>query len=438
MNVRGTPRELVDTVRSTLTLGACLGLLILSGPGRSVSAAEPAEAPAPAAEDGGPLDEFLEALTGGKFSLNLRLRAEIVEQDATDTSQAYTGRLRLGYTTGEFYGFSLGADVEDVHSLDPDLYNAAGLNGQGNKAVVADPEDTELNQFFLKYARTFEHVTFQATLGRQRLILDDARFVGNVGWRQNEQTYDAYTFRVTALEDISFLYSYIDDVNRIFGPDSGRDFDSDSHLLNLSYTGCPVATVTAFAYLLDLDSPALSTTTLGLRISGSQDLNDDLFVKYAASYARQVDAENNPGDYEVDYYFVEGGLGSKGIATGGIGYEVLGSDGGQFAFSTPLATLHKFNGWADVFLVTPQAGLEDLYLFADIDLPLAIKSRLAYHLFFSEDRSSDLGEEFDAVVSRKLTPNISVLAKAAIFFNGNRSYNLADRQKYWLQIELIF
>ncbi len=387
--------------------------------------------------------QFMNSLTQGNFNLNLRLRAEVVEQNATDTSQAYTERLRLGYGTQDFYGFSLYFDVEDIHSIDPDLYNAANLNNQGNKAVIADPEDTELNQFYLKYLKKFENISIAAIFGRQRVKLDNDRFVGNVGWRQNEQTLDAYTLVTTFFEDLTLIYSYVDDVNRIFGPDSGLDLDSDSHVINLSYKGLKIndvalGTLVAFAYLLDVDAPTASSDTVGFRFSGSQSINEDYFVGYDLSYAYQVDAENNPNDYEADYYFIESKLGMKKTGSVGLGYEVLGSDQGQFAFATPLATLHKFNGWADVFLNTPQAGLEDLYLFVDADLPWGIKSRWVYHLFFSENRSSDLGEEFDASLSKKLTENLSILAKTAIFFNGNKNYNLANRQKFWLQMELVF
>ena len=35
--------------------------------------------------------------------------------------------------------------------------------------------------------------------GRQRIKLDDDRFIGNVGWRQNEQTFDALTFKTMAI-----------------------------------------------------------------------------------------------------------------------------------------------------------------------------------------------------------------------------------------------
>ncbi len=383
-------------------------------------------------------DEFISSITEGKFNLNLRLRAEVVEQNGLDTAQAYTERLRLGYSTKPFYGLSLFAELEDVHALGPDLYNAAGLNGEGNKAVIADPEDTELNQFYLKYVKNFESLSIESILGRQRLILNDARFVGNVGWRQNEQTFDAYTLKLSAFEDFSFLYSYVDEINRIFGPSSGRDFDSDSHLIDFAYSGLSYLKVTTFAYILDLSANALSSNTVGARINGTADLSETLLFNYTASYAYQTDGEGNTTDYKADYYQLEAGIGKKGLISGGLGYEVLGSDSGQAAFTTPLATLHKFNGWADVFLATPTNGLEDLYIFTSIDLPWTIKSKWIYHFFYSDEGSADLGEEFDAVLSKKLTKNIAVLAKMAVFFNGNSNYNLANRQKYWIQMEINF
>ena len=45
-----------------------------------------------------------------------------------------------------------------------------------------------------------------------------------------------------------------------------------------------------------------------------------------------------------------------------LGYEVLGSDDGKKGFATPLATGHKFQGFADKFLTTPNDGVQDLYV----------------------------------------------------------------------------
>jgi len=54
--------------------------------------------------------------------------------------------------------------------------------------------------------------------------------------------------------------------------------------------------------------------------------------------------------------------------TGLVGYEVLEGNG-AIGFATPLATLHAFNGWADMFLTTPANGLKDLYFRASYALP---------------------------------------------------------------------
>ncbi len=378
----------------------------------------------------GLLDSLWEALSEGDVLLNLRARAEIVEQDGTDTAQAYTERLRLGYETGSFHGFSLLAEFEDIRSADESLYNAAGLNGEPNKAMVFDPEDTELNQFLARYKSEYVNVV----AGRQRLLLDDHRFVGNVGWRQNEQTFDAYTVSSTRIPDTSLLYSYVDDVNRIFGPDSGRDFESDSHLLNASYSGLPVGKLTAYSYFLDFpNADANSSNSFGARLTGSQEVASDFDLRYAAAYAYQVDAANNPNDYEAHYYSAEGVIAKKGLGRLGVGYEVLGSDHGNFAFRTPLATLHKFSGWTDLFLVTPPDGLEDVYILAGVDLPFGIQSLAVYHFFFSEDRSRDLGGEIDAVMSKTFADRVTVLGKLAIFHSESE---LPKTQKFWVQVEL--
>ena len=76
-------------------------------------------------------------------------------------------------------------EAEDILAADGDSYSQSGLNPAATcRAVVGDPETSEINQVFLSC--TGGKTT--ATVGRQRLVLDGARFVGDVGWRQNMQT----------------------------------------------------------------------------------------------------------------------------------------------------------------------------------------------------------------------------------------------------------
>ena len=418
------------SIPAFVTLASVLAAQAPQAPPETKSTA--AAAPQEAGEVSAFFKSLSDALFKGAFDLNIRLRAEIVEQTNLDTAQAYTERTRLGYTTNPFHGLSFHLDFEDIRTADYDLYNASGLNGQPGKAVVADPQVTELNQFLAQY--TSDYVTGIA--GRQRIILDDHRFVGNVGWRQNEQTFDAYTLKSQWIPNTTLFYSYVDDVNRIFGPDSRRDFQSDSHLIHASYNFKRLGKLTGFAYLLDfLNSPTNSSDTTGLRFTGKQELPKDFNVEYLASYAYQVDARPNPVDYAAHFYAFEGLVGRKGLGSAGAGYEVLASDGGTFAFQTPLATLHKFDGWADLFLTTPAAGIEDLYLLVNAQLPFGVKGTAVYHWFFSEDGSADFGQEFDARLEKSLSANVSVLAKLAVF-DGDAGF--PDVQKYWMDLELSF
>ncbi|HAC35180.1 MAG TPA: hypothetical protein DCF45_11740, partial [Gammaproteobacteria bacterium] len=155
-------------------------------------------------------DPLIDALSQGKVSANIRLRYEGVDDDTrSKDADAVTIRTRLGYQTADFNGWKLFGEIEDVTALD-ESYNST-VNGKGTYPVVADPEDTEINQLFVSYGG-FADTWIKA--GRQRIILDGARFVGNVGWRQNEQTYDAFSVVNKSLADTVFTYAYVSEVHR--------------------------------------------------------------------------------------------------------------------------------------------------------------------------------------------------------------------------------
>ncbi len=386
------------------------------------------------------VDDILSTMVNeGKVHLNIRGRAEIADMDGLETSQAYTVRTRLGFTTGEYNGIFAHIDFENISAADDSLYNAAGTNGQPTKTVIADPEDTELNQLYANF--NLESLNTNIRVGRQRVILDDARFVGNVGWRQNEQTYDSVVVAHTINEQLNAIYGYVWDVNRIFGPDSDMDLDANTHVIRLAYDDASFGQLVGFAYLLDVDglvgAAGLSSDTYGLRYEATRDLKGDPDgpkLNYVLSWARQQDAADNTTDYEADYYLIDVKYIENGWYVGG-GHEVLGSDDGMTSFQTPLATGHKFNGWADVFLTTPMDGLEDTYIYLGGDLPAGYKGKVVYHWFDPEDGSRDFGEEFDAVIKKKLNDHATLLAKYA-YYNGDAAF--ADIVRFWLQIELVY
>ncbi len=413
-------------------------------------AAPPATAPAAPAAPAEPatgLEKFFntdipDVFAKGKFNLNARLRYEFVDQDnLAEDSNAPTIRTRFGFTTAPLYGFQGMIEGENVTAIGSDNnYNAAGSNGQGSRPVVADPETTELNQAWLGYSYTN---LVSSKVGRQRIALDNHRFVGDVGWRQNMQTFDAATVTGKPVQDLSLFYGYVWDVRRVFGdvdglPAANTDFDSNSHLINAAYSGWKYGAFTGYAYLLDLENnagAANSAATYGGFFAGAAPLSDTVNLSYRAEYAWQTDYADSPLDYETEYYNLEVGAFVKPVSFGA-GYELLGSDNNQ-GFRTPLATGHAFNGWADVFLVTPALGLRDLYGFAQVTLPGKLPLRFVYHKYDSDAGDSDYGQEFDVQLSRSFGKNWNALLKYSYYAGEDAPYAY-DAQKFWAQVEFNF
>lgn len=378
-----------------------------------------------------------EALKASKVLANFRLRAEGASFDnGTDNAEALTIRSRVGFETGAFADTKLLIEFDHVEDLAGSFNDT--VNGNTGRAVIADPNVTELNR--LQLANTSIPDT-TVTIGRQRIILDDSRFVGNVGWRQNEQTYDAIRVTNKSIENLTFDVSYVDQVNRIFGDEapSGR-FDSDSWFLNAGYN-VPIEglnlKISGFAYLLDLSNAGLSSDTIGVKLNATKGP-----FGLAASYAAQSDAGDNTTDYSADYYFLEGSYKNKGF-NAAVGYEVLGADDDSDGrFTTPLATLHKFNGFADVFLGTPTAGLEDLYgkigykTGAVGPLPF-INMFAVYHDYSSDESDIDLGSEINAVVATKIAKKVGLLFKFADYSQGDDGTPF-DRSRYSVQLDYSF
>lgn len=376
-------------------------------------------------------DSFTDALVGGKASADFRLRNESVRQDnALDRANATTARLRLGYQTGEYQGFGVFVEAEHLTALGGEKYNST-VNGKAAYSVVADPEFTEINQAYLSYSGIPKTML---KYGRQRIVLDNHRFIGNVGWRQNEQTYDAFTVVNRSLPETTITGGYIYNVNRVFSDKSAvGDFKMKSPILNVNYKGLRGGELTGYAYLLDFETaPASSTQTYGLRFKGAAPIGGFGKLLYTAEYATQSDRADNPRNFNVDYYLVEGGVETK-PGTLKLGYEVLEGNG-TTSFQTPLATLHAMNGWADIFLSTPANGLKDAYVSAGTTIA-GVKLEAIYHDFRAERGSTRYGDEWDVVATKAIDKNYSVGIKYASYQADKFS---VDTDKVWLWLEAKF
>jgi len=374
-----------------------------------------------------------DAFANGKFSANLRLRYEDVAQTGLQDADALTLRTRLGFTTAPWLGWKAMLEAEDVRAADGDSYSQSGLNpGGAGKAVIADPETTEINQAWLAF--TTGQTT--GTLGRQRLVLDNARFIGDVAWRQNMQTFDAFVLQDKTLEKTTLTYAYLQQINRVFGSGHPQGkWASSSNLFNASYAGLPAGTLTGYAYLLDFsNSTANSCATYGASFAGTTKLTADVNFTYRAEAATQSDFGASTLSYDTHYTVMEAGLAWKPVSLT-LGYEVLGSDH-NVGFKTPLATLHAFNGWADLFLVTPAAGLRDTYVKVTGSLPGECSLVAFYHQFDSDAGSLDYGREFDLSLSRKFSQRVTALVKYADFHRESLLY--PNVKKVWAQVEFVY
>ena len=374
-----------------------------------------------------------------KPTVDIRGRYEYVDTDGRDDAWAATLRARLGLLLFGESPISFFAEYEGTYAADRDSYQAASVHGLGqNKSIIADPESDELNRLWVqaKFADTV------VKAGRQRIIVDNARFIGNVGWRQNEQTFDAVTVKNDSIEDLSLLYGYINRVNRIFGSGdiqnpAQTDFDDgNSHIVNAKYTGLPFGSVTAYGYFLDLTNDAgaaQSNNTFGISLDGAIKTDGELKFPFKAEFAYQTDAFDSPLDYEAIYYHAKFGMAYKAHSFG-VGYEVLGSDNGV-GFRTPLATLHAFNGFNDVFLNTPGEGLSDLYLYAGTKLPGDIITKGFFHFFGDDGGSFDFGNEVDLVFIKPINKNLKAIAKFASYQADDFS---SDEQLATIELNITF
>ena len=103
---------------------------------------------------------------------------------------------------------------------------------------------------------------------------------------------------------------------------------------------------------------------------------------------------------------------------------------------TPLATLHAFNGWADKFLTTPDAGLKDMFLGVKGKIGV-MNWNVVYHDFKAQDGSDKYGTELDASVGASFAKSYGVLFKTA-FFNGEPGAAYDDTTKLWVQLTANF
>ena len=364
-----------------------------------------------------------------QFEWNARLRQESVVDDAfASQASATTLRLRAGMRLDLANGFNALLEAEGIADAG-DGYNS-GANGRTTRPAVIDPEGAEWNQAFLGWHGR----TLSATLGRQRLQFDNQRWIGNSGWRQNEQTFDALATDWHITPTLLLRAGWLERVHRVNGDEAldplARERRLSTQVFNLGWTH-DTQQLVGYAYLHDdRDVATASTATSGVRWTGSA-LHDGEGFGWTLEAARQRAYAGNPLSFSHAYWLAEPTFAAHGV-TYRLGWEHLGGDGAH-ALQTPLATLHAFNGWADKFTVTPSGGLEDRYVGAG-GMLADDKRRtwmLAWH-DFRADTGGRYGSEWDLSLGFPVHGAVTGLVKLADYHSDGFA---RDTQKLWLQLE---
>lgn len=360
--------------------------------------------------------------------VDIRTRYEYADYDGLDSSNAWTFRERLGLKTMAWNGFSAFIEGEFSQAAVDD-YNGGAPEADPfdpTMTPIFDPETNELNQGYLQY-EGFDTI---GKLGRQRIIYDNAAFIGNVGWRQNEQTYDGISLSNKSLEKLTLNYAFVGQVNRIYGSDADaplapgfanvQDITSDVHLFNASYAGIPGVTLGAYAYIMNFeDVGAWDNNTFGGSAKG------DWFGLTLYGELAWQDKASVLGDQDALYGHATV---TKNLKTDScdFGALTLGVEHLDAGFKTPLATVHAFNGFADVTdpgrISGAHNGLTDAYLSHTLPIFWGMKWSNIVHAMGDNSLSADYGWEYDSVLTKKFDEHFTAIAKFAYFDSDGGDY----------------
>lgn len=393
---------------------------------------------------------FLDSIKDGKPMTNFRLRYESVDQEGfqpapnagekLDTAHAFTLRSLIGWQTAPYKNFSFAAQLTDVHEFNHN-FNDRRENlsepGKANYANIVDPSFTDVNQLFVDWTGI---KNTRVRLGRQQVNLDNVRFIGDIGFRQNMQVFDGVSVLNKSIPDTEIFAAHFEQVRQI----NTELRQGDIEIVNAKYRISPSESLVGYGYLIDvanlgqnngnplLDGTAAqggnglgasqdlvktattdaSSKTFGLRLDGVRAIDTTWKVLYTAEYAKQTDYKD--GSELIDaHYFKLGGGAMYNSWSVRIDHEKLSSNDGKYAFQTPLGTNHLFQGWADQFLATPRQGMEDTFVTVAGSIGKA-KLQAEYHVFKSDEKFQSIGKlgdkygtEFDASIMYPFTDKIS-------------------------------
>lgn len=363
------------------------------------------KAPEPAAPPAAPEPclTLAECLESGKPIVQLRLRYERFEDTAfPKPAYAVTLRTSLGYESRPFHGFSALGQLASVNVIGRNAFFTPGVpdRAEQGRSLLADTPAAKVQQAYLHYANSFLDVK----LGRQEMVLNDMRFIGNSAWRQHVQSIDSARADLAMADVLSVTYGYLRQVQRVFGPESALGhYDTSAHVFNLVHTRPERIRAAAYGLLLEVKNlQELSTNTFGLRMEGPVRVSPNWEVLYAIDAAYQFGAYGNPNRVRAAYYMAELGVAFRGFGLK-LHHNVREGHGDTNKFSTPLT--NPWDGQIEHFTATPADGLRTVAAMLNGPIPgiSDVTLKATYYNYWASRGTLHYGQEIDAAAEYKLS-----------------------------------
>lgn len=303
------------------------------------------------------------------------------------------------------------------------------------------------------------HHGISLQIGRQELVYDNHRILGNVGWAQQARSHDLllakYKGNFNLHLGIAYNQSGVRTNNFYFGPDAYKAmqfvwFNKSFGKLNVSVlalnNGVPYTVSTG---------DAGEITEQGIRYS--QTIGSFLAYKAGklslggnAYYQMGTDASGKElNAYEL---MVEAALTVTSHTKVGFSYEILsGTDAGETSVNnsfTPLyGTNHKFNGHMDYFFVGNHmntVGLQDITFIVSQKIHAHTIHAHLHAFMSSEDLPSGnyLGTELDLFVVHPIADNIKIQVGYSHMFAGAGMVDIKsgsiDETSNWAYLMFVF
>jgi hypothetical protein len=376
-----------------------------------------------------------EAFAAGTPLVELRPRYNHIEEsDKPETARGMTLRAIAGWRTAPWHGVRLTVEAIHAGAVGTRRFNDdPAFLATSPYPLLPDPRHTGVNQAHLEL-QPLEEVRLR--LGRQRVIVDDGRWVSDNDFRQVPQLFDGGRVTYTGIADTALTAAHFGRVRSTSGASQALRLS----VLHAARSPRPGLALAAYGYFHDQARNGAFTgfadssyRVHGVRARGALAAGDGLDIEYLAEAARQRAFAG--GDARIDAAYWRAGLGLAGPRWNlRVDHETKGSNQGRYGVQMPLTDFYAFNGWSLRFFNTPSIGLRDLW--ATLRLVQASFTLYAEaHRFRSDFGGVDLGREVDVGLTYELRPDTIVRLQHADYRPGTEGPRI---RKSWLTLTWSF